>query len=391
VAVASIGTYLPPWVKEGGRLPGDDEDAVTLAVAAGLGALRGTTPPVERVVFVTRDFPLVEAGNAAALVAGLGLDPGVEVVECLGGAPALLEAMATASGATLVIGADVSPSAGAGALVVTRDDRDAGVLVTVRGWVHRSVPVLIRDGRGCSRDYGDPRLLRERGLRASLAALGFEGPVAGVAGCDPRDIPGAGRDTVRAPTGGASAAVFALAALVERGGGALVAADQATVALADVGGGSVAIHRDEKPVGEPPALRPGPEAEISISLAAYERAFDGKLRFEAVRCRDCGALAYPRRFRCISCGSEQPGVAEPLPRDATVHSTTTVHVPVPGLCSPYTLVLVELGDSGVRFLTRLTGAPPGRVAIGNSGRMVFRRLAVRSGVPDYGYAFRPEV
>jgi uncharacterized OB-fold protein len=67
-----------------------------------------------------------------------------------------------------------------------------------------------------------------------------------------------------------------------------------------------------------------------------------------------------------------------------------VHVPVPGLISPYTIVIVELGDTGVRVLVRLTGAAPGSVTIGDMGTMVFRLVAVRQGVPDYGYAFLPD-
>jgi uncharacterized protein len=81
----------------------------------------------------------------------------------------------------------------------------------------------------------------------------------------------------------------------------------------------------------------------------------------------------------------------PLPRAAEVYSLATIHVPVPGLATPYTVVLVDLGDSGVRLLGRLTGAPPGRVGIGDKGRMVLRRVAIRTGVPDYGYAFLPTV
>ncbi|HEY4375755.1 MAG TPA: OB-fold domain-containing protein, partial [Acidimicrobiales bacterium] len=56
---------------------------------------------------------------------------------------------------------------------------------------------------------------------------------------------------------------------------------------------------------------------------------------------------------------------------------------------PYTLVLVDLGDSGVRLLVRLTDAEPGSVAIGDGGELQFRLVAIRSGIPDYGYAFRP--
>jgi uncharacterized OB-fold protein len=97
----------------------------------------------------------------------------------------------------------------------------------------------------------------------------------------------------------------------------------------------------------------------------------------------------PARFRCLGCGSEEPIDTVPLPRDAVIYTATTIHVPVPGLVTPYTLVLVELGDTGVRLLVRLTDAEAGSVAIGDAGSMQFRLVALRSGVPDYGYAFRP--
>jgi len=45
----------------------------------------------------------------------------------------------------------------------------------------------------------------------------------------------------------------------------------------------------------------------------------------------------------------------------------------------------------VRVLVQLTGAPAGSVAIGDRGRLVFRLVAMRSGVPDYGYGFLPDV
>ena len=34
---------------------------------------------------------------------------------------------------------------------------------------------------------------------------------------------------------------------------------------------------------------------------------------------------------------------------------------------------------------------PGTISIGDRGRLALRRVAVRSGVPDYGYAFEPGV
>jgi uncharacterized OB-fold protein len=79
----------------------------------------------------------------------------------------------------------------------------------------------------------------------------------------------------------------------------------------------------------------------------------------------------------------------PLPRTGTVYTSTTIHVPIPSMASPYSLAIVELGDVGVRALVGVTG--PGSVDIGTPGRLLFRRVAVRAGIPDYGYAFSPEV
>jgi len=42
---------------------------------------------------ITRDFPLLEGGNTAVLLAGLGLDPDIEVTERIGGAAATLDAI----------------------------------------------------------------------------------------------------------------------------------------------------------------------------------------------------------------------------------------------------------------------------------------------------------
>jgi uncharacterized OB-fold protein len=131
-------------------------------------------------------------------------------------------------------------------------------------------------------------------------------------------------------------------------------------------------------------------AELPISLAAYERAFEAKVRWEAGRCPETGHLDFPPRYRVGADGSLDTAYElVPLPRTGRVYTETTVHIPVPGLRSPYSLVIVELDDVAVRALVKVTGAPAGSAWIGDRGRLVLRRVAVRSGVPDYGYAFEP--
>src|SRR3984885_14343679 len=94
--VSAIATYLPCWGSARGRGAGGDEDAVTLAVEAGRAAIDAADGGVQRVVLVSRELPLLEGGNAAVLLAGLGLDPGTEVTERLGGGPAAPGALTSA-------------------------------------------------------------------------------------------------------------------------------------------------------------------------------------------------------------------------------------------------------------------------------------------------------
>src|SRR4051794_33546383 len=102
--VAALGTYLPPWTSGGRRVRGPDEDALTMAVAAGRAADPGAL--AQRVIMVSRDFPLLEGGNAAVLLAALSLSADTPVAEVLGGAPAVLDQIVTAGPDTLVIAAD---------------------------------------------------------------------------------------------------------------------------------------------------------------------------------------------------------------------------------------------------------------------------------------------
>lgn len=385
--IASIGTYLPCWGSASRRVPGDDEDAVTLAVEAGRAAMR-TGVPVQHVILVSRDLPLLEGGNAAVLLAGLGLDPELEVVERLGGAPAALDALGSARSRTLVIGVDLDPAGAAAAVTAER-----GLLVRNSSRVARSLPVRTRNTTGEVHDYGDPRLLHERGMVASLAAAWVDAPVAVTGVSDPRIAQLCSGVPPQVPTLGASSGLFALAALAESATtGPLIAVDQASLSGITLSDGAVQVHRREPTAHALLEAIIAPGGEIPISLAAYERAFEAKVRWEAGKHSGSDELDFPPRYRVGEDGALSTDYAlVPLPRTGTVHTETTVHVPVPGLRTPYSLVIVELDDVGVRALARVTGTEPGAVGIGQRGRMVLRRIAIRSGVPDYGYAFEPDM
>ncbi|MEE2056902.1 OB-fold domain-containing protein [Rhodococcus artemisiae] len=384
--IASIGTYLPCWGTSESRVPGDDEDAITLAVEAGRAALE-SGGSVEYVVLVSRDLPLTESSNAAVLLAGLGLDPELEVIERLGGAPATLDALGSARPRTLVIGVDIDAAGAAAALTAER-----GLQVRTAARVSRSLPVRTRNSSGDVHDYGDPRLLKKRGYLASLATAWVDSPVV-VAGVGRKDAaPLAVGESVALPTTGASSSLFALAAMAEASTtGPLVGIEQASLSGITVADGSASVLRRERAPQPPPESGQLATGEIPISLAAYERAFEAKVRWEAGKFSDSDELDFPPRYRVDRDGTLKTDYTfVELPRTGTVYTEVTVHVPVPGLKTPYTLVIVALDDVSVRALVRVTGVEAGAVDIGDRGRLVLRRVAVRSGVPDYGYAFEPD-
>jgi uncharacterized OB-fold protein len=396
--VVSIGSYLPPWVHRGRRVKGPDEDALTMAVAAGRAA--DPCASAQRVVMVSRDFPLLEGGNSAVLLAGLSLPADTPVAEVLGGAPAALDQIIASADGTLVVGTDDTDSAvGAAALLTGGSDADASV--TAVGRQTRSLPLVARSDDGHRHRYADPRLQREVGVKSTLARLGLTGKpaVAAVAGVTAAQL---GRDfdtsaAVDDPTVSAAAVIRLIADAIDNGTpGLVLAVEQSSITAAALRPGTTAprIVRDEAPARELPETRIAEGAGIPISLAAYARAFDPKLRWEAAVFDERPGIdatpQFPPRARVDTSG----GLAseyrlEPLPRTGTVYTHTTIRIPVPDLPSPYSLAVVQLDGSPVRVLLKVTGVPAGEATIGQAGSVVLRKIATRAGIPDYGYAFWP--
>jgi uncharacterized OB-fold protein len=383
----SVGTYLPPWGTGHGRLPGYDEDALTMAVEAGRLAI-GDGDAVTKVVFVSRDLPQLDGGNAAPLLAALRLGRDIEVVEQIGGAPAALDALASAEAGTLVIGVDAAAPAGAAAVLI-----GAVAAVTPLTRVQRSFPQRTRFQNGQAFDDPDPRMLREVGIRQSIEAAGLTDKPLVIAGLAAKMAAAwTAPDAPALPTLGASSPLFAVAALIEaKRSGVIAAAEQGAFAAATVTASSGQVRRAARPVQAPAKRKATPGTGVKISLAAYDRAFESKVRWQAAKCTQCGTLSMPPRHHCLGCGADGTWDLVPLPQAGTIYTTTTIHVPVPSLESPYSLAVVQCDDTDVRVLMHVTDVPPGATAIGVHGRVVLRRVALRTGVLDYGPAFSPDL
>jgi uncharacterized OB-fold protein len=394
--VYSIGTYLPPWAVRDRRVKGPDEDALTMGVAAGRAADPDAT--AQRVVLVSRDFPLLEGGNGAVLLAALSLPADTPVAEVLGGAPAVLDQIGSAGDGTLVIAADDNDLAAlAGAVLIG----GGGATLSPLARQTRSLPLTARGEDGARHTYVDPRLQREVGVRSTLTRLGLSGtPVlAGVVGVPLAHV-ASDFDTSHAmcdPTVSAAAIILLLADAIEAGTqGLLLAVEQSSISAIELAFGSTTprISRDEFSARELPKTRVADGVGIPISMPAYARAFEPKIRWEAAIFDESpgidSAPQFPPRLRVNNAGQLATEYRlEPLPRTGTVYTHTTVRIPVPDLPSPYSLAVVQLDDSPVRVLLKITGVPAGEATIGQPGSVVLRRIATRSGIPDYGYAFWP--
>lgn len=394
--VAAIGTYLPPWTVRERRVKGPDEDALTMAVAAG----RAADPDAiaRRVVLVSRDFPLLEGGNGGVLLAGLSLAADVPVGEVLGGAPAVLDQLLGAAEGTLVIAADDASVAGAAAVLTGA----GGVALTMVARQIRSLPTTARGGDGARHHYGDPRLQREVGVKSTVARLGLDNSrtVAAVVGVKARELGGDvdANGAIEDPISSASGVIRALADLIEKGqaSGLLLAVEQSSVTATEVilSANAPTITRDEAPARALPTFRTADGNGIPISLPAYARAFEPKLRWEAAVFDEQPGIdvapQFPPRARVSDDGVLVTDYRlEPLPRTGTVYTQTTIRIPVPDLPSPYSIAVVQLDGSPVRVLMKVTGVPAGETTVGQAGSVVLRKIADRAGVPDYGYAFWP--
>jgi uncharacterized OB-fold protein len=390
VSVAALSLYRPVWEQGEQRLAGHDEDVLTLAVAAAWPLAE--RHEVRRVVVVTPSPDVLEGFGVGVIARALDLGREATVELRVGGAPALVDALLEDRPGSLVVGIDLAAGAAAAAAAYLADG--SGLEVTAAGRVNGSLPMRVRQvGDDHTAVYGDGRVERELATVPLVTELRGEGEpcLVGVAPGEARRLKAR---AVPLPTQGPAAVLFALAALArEDGAGAvrLVAVDAGSAVAADVLRAEVDVLTDERP-GVPAGERPvvSQPVEVPFSMPAYARAFDAKIGLVAATC-SCGEVSYPPRQLCLNCGRDRDTSPTPLARTGEIYTCVKVHVPIPGIAGPYGLAIVALDGSPVRVLAQVADAGGREAAIGERGRLVLRRVALREGVPDYGYAFQSEI
>jgi uncharacterized OB-fold protein len=385
--VTSIGLYRSSWLSGRDLIVGPDEDEITLAVAAARAALADTAILVQRVVLICSDPEIVLGADLAVLRIALRLPAGTALEQRIGGAPATLDAIAHSATGTLVIAVDLAAAAAGAALTSS-----AGTPLVARGTVHRSLPMRVRrTGEPKPITYPDPRVERE--LAVTPASQELRAGATFLVGVTSKEAARLSDGTLTPAGVGAASAIFAVADIVTAGQPArLIGLDAGTAVAVDVAPQpDTTINSEQRSALPTPQLQTPAERapEIPLSMPAYFRAIEARAGLVAAECV-CGEVSYPARRHCLNCGRHDETHDHPLPDKGEVYTVVTVHTDVPGIPGPYALAIVSLDGEPVRMLCKVTDANPASCRIGDRGRLVLRRVAIREGVADYAYAFQPD-
>lgn len=419
-----------------------DEDTLTMAVDAGLGALAaaGLAPSgVDGVWWGTTRPPFAEGPSHAVLASALGLshqsggaltagsphagmDALIAAADAVGAGAARIALVITSDALVPGLGTGFEARCGAGAAAVILAADGGTAAITAR--VTRTQPLLDRyrgDGESATRDLYDPRLFREemflpvvRQVGEHLAAL----DVRAWSLPDPDGRLGAGVAKQIGATTLASADVYAqvgdtaAAAALLGGIGALDVAG--AVAIVGTGGGRTTgvIVTADAPVPGAAAVagllsvgRPATYAEVLRARgqllpagemipmgvppesAMFARGAEEMLQLLGGRCTDCGTINTPPSIHpaCIACGGTKME-AVPLARHGVVH-TFIINQTMPApFVAPLPIAVIDLED-GARIMLQVVGDGQG-LEIGTDVELVLRRYAYERGVPVYGWKAR---
>lgn len=453
--IATVGTCVPryrlpateieeawgssPKGIEHVAIPGPDEDAVTMAVAAAEDALSHTNVTREEIAFLglaTTTPPLEEellCGRLARMLAlPRDLATRAATQSTLGGGRLLADALER-EGTALVIAADAPYSEpetpmGAGAVALLVREEAAVPIADVASHTDDAPGLRFRE-RGADRVDGigvtsyERSVLREHVTRAvegldrdleEIDAAAIHQPSGGTpyrAGSDLFATEAISRGTVVDRVGDAGAAGVPLG-LCETLAGA-TESETTVAAFFASGSGAIALAC-EGSLDRSFELDTGVEIEYSrylrergyivdgevaggganVSLPSWQRSLDQRYRLVGGRCPDCGTLVFPPEGACPECHGLVEYDLEELPREGEVVARTVIGR---GGAPPEFAdqqardgaFCVAIVDLGARLPAQVVDCHPETVAVGDRVRAVIRKLYEQEGISRYGVKFVP--
>jgi 3-hydroxy-3-methylglutaryl CoA synthase len=463
--IVSYGAYVPPTrlpfalvagrpAKDGGpekAVAWNDEDAVTMAVAAGASCLRGLDrSAVDALLFASTTHPFREKQGAALVARALGLPREIRTADYSGSLRAGLQALggaldAVAAGSArrvLVVASDCRLGAPGSALETSLGDGAAAFLVGehdavarleasfavadeivdlwrgegdrfVHSWEERFVvqegyaPRIVEAVRGVFERIGP-----EAAGGARLALYAPDARSHAEACRALRVAPDRVQDPLfgRLGNAGAAFAPLLLAAALEslRPGERVVVAGygDGAEALAFQAGAEIEKLEPRRGVSWHLARRrPArsyerylkarglqtreyePARDLGLSATVHHRERDEDLGFCGQRCRRCGAVQFPLQRVCETCFAKDDFELVRLAERTGRLVTYTLDHFFP-TPDPPTIVTVTEVD-GARIHLQLVNASPEEVKLDMPVEFVFRRIHEAGGRPNYYWKATP--
>ncbi|WP_435347414.1 OB-fold domain-containing protein [Haloarchaeobius sp. HRN-SO-5] len=469
-AVRALGAYAPrfritseAFVEAWGQfqaagveekaVPGADEDALTMAVAAGERALAADGSDgsdVTYLAFASTTPPLAEEDLTARLGAALAVPETAtrrfHSGSTRAGTQALVDGLDAGldGGVGLVVAADcprgnldesTDHAAGAGAVAFVLAG-DGSARVVDRAEYASPYPGTRFRQSGSERVEGldvttyDRNAFRDvvtgavEGLDASLDpdAVAIQAPdgklpyrVAGALGVDSDAIYDVATVHELGDTGAASALLSLATALADglettlvvgygSGGGAdalVVEADGEVVTDLGLAGETTLSYAEYlRQRGE---VTSGPPAGggAYVSVPSWTRTIPQRYRLEAGRCGSCGALNFPPEGACEQCHERAELAPVRLPGTGTVEAVTTISqggappefAEQQAKTGDFAVAVVALdgpdAEAAVSMPAQVTDADPGAVDVGDRVEATFRRIYTQEGVTRYGSKVTP--
>jgi uncharacterized OB-fold protein len=132
---------------------------------------------------------------------------------------------------------------------------------------------------------------------------------------------------------------------------------------------------------------------MSQHVARHWRAAPERYRLEAVKCKKCGSIQFPKRLICPDCGAREFDTFR-LSGKGELATFTIIRVAPTGFVdlAPYAVGIVKM-DEGIQVMGQVVDCNPEELKIGDRVVTHFRRINEESktGMIMYGYKFVPDV
>jgi 3-hydroxy-3-methylglutaryl CoA synthase len=468
IGITSYGAYIPMWrlpfaaIGGGGRkvggssgeraVAGFDEDAVTMAVAAGADCLRGAErAAVDGLLFASTSYAYREKQGAAIIAKALDLRRDVFTADVAGSLRAGTDGLRAAADAVkagtarsvLVLASDCRLGAPRSTIEQNLGDGAAALLVggaEVAATVdqHHAITDEIIDVWRTERDafvrtweerfvveHGYTRVMREavRGVLDQAALAPKDLARAVLYGPDARSHGAAARALGFAPTQvedplfgklgntGAAFAPMLLVAALEK------ARPGERLLLASYGDGADAFvltvrepiqqSRDRRGVAwhlgrrrelgdydqylrfrHLPVSEHDPRAGAGVSATVHYRDRDEDIGFHAHRCRRCGTEQFPFQRVCFTCHAKDEFEAVRLADRCGKVLSYTFDFFAGSPDPPQIVTMIE-ADGGARLYLQMTDASPQELKLDLPVEFCFRKIHEYGGTPNYFWKCTP--